>query len=523
MSNNPITMQQIRLILQHLIAGHSQRRIATDLGISRNTVKSYLSRIASCTLGPRELLSSPDHVLAESLYTAADEADRLGDPRREEVLGLMDYFKAELGRTGVTRLLLWEEYARGRGPAAYSYPQFCELLSRGMLLSDASMTFHYRPGELMMVDFAGTPQHYTDPDTGEIVVCPVFVAVLPYSGFGFVVALPDATIPQVVKALNACLEYFGGIPRDLKTDNMRQVVTKSCRYEPAFTEVLDQWALHNDIFLRATRVRKPKDKAPVESSVRLAYQRVYARLRNEVFHSLQGLNAAMRTKLDEHNRKPFQKKDGSRHSVFLGEEKPVLHALPSETYMPKHSVEAKVQRNYHIILGEDRHQYSVPHVHIGKKVRAVYDADTVEIYYQHRRIALHQRNYRRSGYTTLTEHMPENHRSYHRQMGWDEDYFKSQAVLVGPQTAAYIDRVLQSRKFVEQSYHGCVGILRLAKTYGKDRLEAACTRAMQGRVYNYTVLNRILSAGLDRQQPPTQADLFTTPEHGNIRGPEAYR
>src|SRR5690606_25968847 len=288
MSNNPITMQQIRLILQHLIAGQSQRRIATDLGISRNTVRSYLSRIATCTLSLRELLSSPDHVLAESLYPAADEADRPGDPRREEILGLMDYFKTELGRTGVTRLLLWEEYAQGRD-SAYSYPQFCELLSREMQPTDASMTFHYRPGELVMVDFAGTPQHYTDPDTGEIVACPVFVAVLPYSGFGFVMALPDATIPQVVKALNACLEYFGGVPRDLKTDNMRQVVTRSCRYEPVFTEVLDQWALHNDIFLRATRVRKPKDKAPVERSVRLAYQRVYARLRNEMFYSLQEL------------------------------------------------------------------------------------------------------------------------------------------------------------------------------------------------------------------------------------------
>lgn len=521
MSNNPITMQQIRLILQRLIAGHSQRRIASELGISRNTVKSYLSRIATSPLSPGELLSSPDHLLAELLYTASDEADRTGDPRRDEVLGLMDYFTAELGKTGVTRLLLWEEYARGR-ESPYSYPQFCELLAREMRVSGASMTFHYRPGELMMVDFAGTPQHYADRDTGEIVECPVFVAVLPYSGYGFALALPNATIPQVVKALNACLEYFGGIPRDLKTDNMRQVVTKSCHYEPTFTEVLDQWALHNDIFLRATRVRKPKDKAPVEGSVRLTYQRVYARLRNEVFHSLQGLNAAMREKLDEHNAKPFQKKEGSRHSVFLESERPVLHALPLQAYTPKHSVEAKVQRNYHIILGEDRHQYSVPHVYIGKKVRAVYDADTVEIYYKYKRIALHNRSYRRSGYTTVEGHMPENHLAYHQQMGWDEDYFRKQADMVGPQTAAYIDRVLQSRKFVEQTYHGCVGIIRLARTYGNDRLEAACARAMQGGVFNYSVLSRILSAGLDRQPSPTQADLFTTPDHENIRGPEAY-
>ncbi len=123
----------------------------------------------------------------------------------------------------------------------------------------------------MMVDFAGDKLCYTGQQTAEVVYCPVLVCVLPYSSYSYVVALPDARLPHLVKALNGCLQYFGGVPASLKTDNMKQMVSRSCRYEPVFTDMIQQWALHNNISLLAARVGKPKDKAMVEGAVKLAY------------------------------------------------------------------------------------------------------------------------------------------------------------------------------------------------------------------------------------------------------------
>ena len=174
---------------------------------------------------------------------------------------------------------------------------------------------------------------------------------------------------------------------------MKQVVTKSCRYEPMFSEALQQWALHYNITLLATRVAKPKDKGSVENEVKIAYQRIYATLRDEVFHLLTEMNEAIFKKMNLPNEKLFQRKDHGRLQQFENEEQCLLQPLPPEAFVMKHKVLAKVQKNYHITLGEDWHHYSVPYNFIGKQVSVVYDTDMVEIYYQHQRVALHTRNY----------------------------------------------------------------------------------------------------------------------------------
>jgi transposase len=431
-------------------------------------------------------------------------------------------FLHQLTRTGVTRLLLWEEYKK-KVPEGYAYPQFCELLSREKKFSQASMHFQYQPGDMLLVDFAGDNLSYADHQTGEVISCPVLVCVLPFSGYSYVVALANAALPNVIKALNQCLTFFGGVPLNLKSDNMKQIVNKSCRYEPVFTDAMQQWALHNNITLQAARVRKPKDKAPVEAEVKLSYQRIYAPLRDEVFFSLEELNAAILIKLSEHHHRPFQQKKDNRLTHFTELEKPCLHPLPPASFIIHHAIEAKVQKNYHIILGEDWHQYSVPFSFIGKKVQAVYDTDTIEVYYKHERIALHRRSYKRHGYTTLLEHMPEGHKRYMEQKGWDADYFLARADKVGPCCRQYVEKILESRKFTEQTYNACLGILSLEKQYGPMRIEAAAKRALKGRSFNYRTMKDILCSGLDKKEQNDGPDLFAPPLHENVRGPEAYQ
>lgn len=219
----------------------------------------------------------------------------------------------------------------------------------------------------------------------------MFVAVLPYSGYSYVCALPNTTLEQVVKALNNSLAYFGGVPFSVKSDNLKQMVTKPSLYEPSFTQMIDQWSVHNRIALLAARVRKPKDKPHVEGGVQLAYLRVYAPLRDQVFRSLPELNTAILKQLEAHHHKPFQKKDYTRYERFISQEKAALQPLPVTPVVMKHYTQAKVQKNYHIILGEDWHHYSVPYRYIGQRVKVVYDADWVEVYINLELIAIHRR------------------------------------------------------------------------------------------------------------------------------------
>jgi hypothetical protein len=255
---------------------------------------------------------------------------------------------------------------------------------------------------------------------------------------------------------------------------MRQWVSKSCKYEPIFTDMLEQWANHNNIALLAARPYKPKDKPSVENNVKITYRRIYAALRNDTFHSLSELNKAIREKLNSHHQLNFQKKVFSRLELFESQEKIVLQPLPESPYSIRHYTKAKVQKHYHVLVGEDWHFYSVPYRYIGKEVRISYDQDTVEVYCDGQRIAVHTRNYTSHGYTSIREHMPEKHQAISNQRGWSPEYYLKKAEENGPHTSQFFKKVMDSKLIIDQSYTACLGLLRLINTYGGIRMEAAC-------------------------------------------------
>lgn len=520
MSNKVITMHLIRSVIHYLCKGYSLRSISRELKISRPTITAYAVRLKNHTSSYEQLQSLDDAALAAIVYAPVQQATE--DARKADFSQRASYFLRELKRTGVTRQLLWQEYLK-EFSEGYGYTQFCVLLAQHRNISNPSMRFDYKPAEVVMVDFAGEPLSYVDRSSGEVISCPVLVCVLPYSGYSFVKALPNATLEQLTDALGDCLDFFGGVPQSLKTDNMKQVVTKPSRYEPSFTEAFEQWARHYNIAVTTARVARPKDKAPVENDVKITYRRIYAPLRDQVFFTIDALNKAITAQLNIHHHIHFQKKDYSRSEAFIKEEQPLLQTLPASKFIIKHRVQAKVQKNYHITLGEDWHHYSVPHQYIGKTVTAVYDTDMVEIYFQFQRIAIHKRSYKQHGHTTLHEHMPQGHQHYAERRGWTADYFLQRAALVGTNTLQYIQHMLAGKQFTEQTYNGCLGVLRLGNHYGNDRLEAACSRALTGGLFNYRTIDNILKNNLDKQSPTTQQELFQTPRHDNLRGPDAYK
>jgi len=519
MSNKPITMLQIRRILQLKSQGKSNRDIACEIHRSRNTVNNYVKLILRLNKSTEELLKLTDEELSSLVYDEppSAELDRKFADFQQRIPGLCD----ELNKPHTTRMILWEEY-RQMVPEGYGYTQFCEHLGRFLETRKAVMIFDHEPAASMMFDFAGDKIALTDYQTGEITWCLVLVCVLPFSGFTYIEAMLSANQQRLLKALNNALCFIGGVPQSAKTDNMKQVVKKSNRYEPAFEELAQQWSLFYGTTMMAARVRKPRDKASVESHVNAVYNRIYAPLRNSTFHSLDQMNEALWKELDKFNLRNFQRCDYSRRDRFILHEKVLLLPLPPGPFVPKNKVEAKVQRNYHITLGEDWHHYSVPYQYIGKMVQIIYDTDHVEIYIDNVRIACYRRNYNRNGHTTLLEHMPPSQNHYAQIKGYNRDYFIEKATLIGDNTASAIGKILEQKIFIEQTYNSCLGVLRLGEKYGSGRLEAACLRALTGYKVTYMGIKKILERNLDKAT--SQTDIFIQlPDHENIRGAESYQ
>lgn len=518
MANKSISMVQVRRIIQLKVQGFSKLKIAHTLGIHRATLDSYLLRLESSGQSYQELCDYSDDKLSSLVYSPS--ALNTPDARLDGLKKHFDYFKQELSHVGVTRQTLWEEYQRAY-PDGYKYTQFCEHLARYFKSNKATMHLCHNAGEYLQVDFAGKQLSYVDVTTGEVISCPVLVCTLPYSSYTYVEALPTARQEHLFEALNRCMEYLGGVPRNVLSDNMKQFVIKNNRYEYTFPELIEQWSAHYNTNLEATRPRKPKDKPSVENHVYLSYLRIYAKLRNEEFHSIAQLNIRIHQLLEILNRAPFQKLQGNRLEKFLQNEKPLLKPIPVEPFTIKHVTTGKVQMNYHVVLGEDKNQYSVPYQYLGQTTKIIYDTRYVEIYIGFARIALHKRNYKKYGYTTLDEHMPEKHLKYNETLGWDADYFLFLASKIGENSVMVFKRIMLSKDFIEQTYKACIGLKRLSEIYGASRFEAASKRALMGSKVTYGMIKNILENNLDKLSE-TQLVLFTVPEHENIRGPQHY-
>lgn len=512
MAQKPIAMEQIKQVLQLKNDGVGIREIAKRVGISRNSVRKYLSLLEAKQ-------PTSDSELAENAY----QNDRL-ELEAQKLKDLTDHFltaSTELSKTGVTRQLLHQEYLINH-PDGYSYSRYCYHLTKFLKNRDLSMHLEYDPGDMIMVDFAGKPQRYTDPFSGEVISVEVFVSILPFSGLIFCLAVPSQRTGDFTHCINEMLRFYLGVPATILCDNLKTAVTRPCRYEPGFTELCYQLSEHYQTTFSATRPYAPKDKAMVESAVRIVYRHVYAPLRNRLFTSLEGLNRAMNEQLVVLNNKPYKNTPHSRWYYFEQHERARLKALPSEVLRVKKVVLLTVQRNYHVQLSEDHRYYSVPYKYVGSKVKVMYDHTSLEVYLDGERIAVHPRGHQHHrSYTTLAEHMPPHHQRMHQIKGWNREDLLFQARRIGSSTAGAVAVMLENSIYMEQNYKACFGMLQLANKYGPLRLEAACERALSGPRINYTMIKNILDRGLDGQ--PASPDTASLPLHDNIRGRDHYK
>ena len=511
-------MAKYREIIRLKSLGISQDGIAGSCQVSKKTVNRVLKRAEELHIVWPLQENETDAVLEARLFPPP-EPKQLSDRKMPN----FDYIQQELLRNGVNKKLLWTEYleeCRLSGEKPLMYSQFCYHIQQDEQKRHASMHIGRKPGEQIEVDWAGDPAHIIDPDTGEIIPAWLFVGVMTYSQYPYVEAFINEKQKAWITAHVHMFEYFGGVTRILVPDNCSTaVVHNNDWYTQQINAVYHEMAEHYGIAVIPARVRAPKDKAVAEGSVGNISTWITAALRNEQFFSLSELNQAIRRKLAEFSRRPFQKKEGSRYEIFRDEEQPLLAKLPTTRFELAEWKTATVQFNYHISL--DGMLYSVPYEFINRKVDVRLTETAVEIFYNHNRIASHRRLYGRKGqYSTVTEHMPQDHQKY---LEWNGDRFRKWAEKIGENTAKVVNALLSSQRVEQQSYRSCMGLLKMSEKYSSARLEAACQKAL---LYtsspSYKSIRNILAAGKDLQDSIAAIPEPTHNEHALTRGAEYY-
>jgi transposase len=520
MANKLINMEVIRQIIQLATQGYSMRKISDQTGVHRKAVNKYLAKAKHSGHGFVDLLSFTDEAL--SLVLLDTTAKSVIAQRRAVFERLIPFFESELKRVGVTKQLLHRDYLT-QNPDGYGRSQFCDLLSAYQRRKDVSMVQPCYASELMQVDFAGKTLYWFDPDTGEKIDGEVFIATLPFSGMTYVQVLRSQKQEEFADAIQQALEYLGGVPKTLKTDNLKSGVIKSDRYEPTFNKLLLELCNHYKMGLDAARVYKPKDKPHVERHVALVYQRIYAPLRNEIFYSAEQINQAIRPLLDTHHSLCYRGESTSRKELFDAEEKPLLASLPDTRFAVKYRRTVLVQKHYHLWLthidGKGRY-YSVPYQYVGKKVQVVYDLNSLEVYFDFKRIASHIIAPNAKRYNTIKEHMPLSHQKV--AGGMDPEQLISEAARIGSSTEQVIREILNRGQHCQQHFKSCQGVLSTAKKYSEQRLESACQRALLYNSIGYKVIVNILEKGLDKDFDQQQIGQVL-PNNPTARGASAYQ
>lgn len=513
MSGKVTTMSKIKQLIQLHDRGVSNRKIAATLGLNKGTVNEYVNKLPSIGMSTAELLHIDDPVL-EGKFCAGTAA--FTDSRFGEFKELLPYFERELGRKHVTRYLLWREYLE-KHPSGYRYTQFCHHLNQQLVVRKATAILDHSAGERMFVDFAGERLEYVDSATGEIIKCQVFVACLPYSDYSFCMAVPSQSTDDFLYAISCALKAFGGVAQILVPDNLKAAVIKSDRYEPKLNQVLEDFANHYGFVVCPTRVRHPKDKAKVESQVRIIYSRVYAKLRNQTFYSIEELNKALSEKTLEHNQTRMQRCDYSRQERFIASEKDKLRPLPLTDFEKKYYAELKVESNCCIYLARDKHYYSVPYQHIGEKVQVIYTRTLVKIYYRSKLVATHQRTVGH-GYTTVKEHLCSTHRFYRERSA---EFYINEAGKKSDTFKALIVNIFNKRNYPpELSYKTCDGLLSLSRKTNPVYFEEACQTAIEVEKFSYCFVRDLIQT---RYKSSEREKYKPLPKITEVRGKHYYK
>jgi transposase len=488
----------------------THREIARALNVSPATISDCLARTKAAGLE----WPLPGEMSEQELY------DRvfLPVPRGQKVRPLpdWDWVTLELRKKAMTLTLIWREY-RETHPDGLGYTQFCVRYREHVKQISPVMRQVHKAGEKVFIDYAGMTVPWIDVSTGEIREAQIYVASLGASQYTFAQASPSQQLPDWIESHIQMWEFFGGVSQVVVPDNLKSGVTKAHRYDPDINANYQRIGEHYGFAIVPARPAAPKDKGKVENAVGCIERQILAALRHHTFTSIGEINRVIKPLLDKFNSQSFQKMKTSRRELFETIDKPALKPLP-ERYQFAQWSRAKVNIDYHIVFEE--HYYSVPHQYIHHKIELRVTAKSLECFYQNKRIAIHLRSHERFKHSTVHEHMPIAHQE-HAQ--WTPERIKRWACKIGPNTGQFIEHMIASRPFPEQAFRACLGVLRLAKSFGEARLEKACAIGLEVGANRYKQIESILKNKMDILQAVKNVPTPIIESHENIRGPHYYQ
>lgn len=487
----------------------SQHEIGRSVGMAQATAGEILNRAKAAGLSWPLPPALSDEDLERLLFPPAR---LLSEPPR----AVPDWtvIDRELARKGVTLLLLWFEYKREHADG-YGYSRFADLYRAWKGRTDLRMLQHHKAGEKLFADFAGLQMPVTDPSTHEVRQVPIFVSAMGASQRIFAKPYESQTSENWLRGLDEAFTFYRGLPAIVVPDNPKPCVTSPDRYEPVINPAFADFARFYEIAVIPARVRKPRDKAKVENAVQQVERWVLAPLRNQTFFSLAELEKAIAAKVDELDVRLMREYGVSRRERFEEIDAPAMRPLPESRYRSATWKKAKVAPDYHVEF--EGHRYSVPSDLVARKVDLRVSRDTVEIFLGSGRVFTHPRSLVPRGFTTEPAHMPSHHKEYAE---WTPERIENWAHAVGPNAAEFVGRILHAKVHPEQAFRSCMGIISLSRHYGKERVEAACQRALSFGAFSYRHVKTILEKGLDAQSPQEAPHVVVV--HANLRGSEYY-
>lgn len=513
MARERLSMRKISEVLRlSLEQKVSVRKIASSCCLARSTVADYLGRARVASLGWPLPEGMDEDALDALLFPVRDDGGGAPRPLPDVV-----YIHNELKRKHVTLQLLWEEY-RSRTPEGYSYSQYCQRYRDWHGKQAISLRQEHRAGEKLFVDYAGDTMPVTDPKTGVVIPGHLFVAVLGCSNYTYAEVTPTERLADWIGAHVRALEFMGGVPQIVVPDNTRAAVTHPCRYDPDINRTYQELAEHYGFAVIPARIRHPKDKSKVEAGVLIAERWILAALRDQTFFSFGELNEAVWRLLKRLNEHPFKKLPGHRREVFERLERSALKPLPEQRYEFAEWKKVAVNIDYHVEV--EGHYYSAPYTLIRQELMARSTRAGIELFHKSRRVAVHVRSILKGRHTTLPEHRPPAHQKY---LEWTPERILSWAGTIGPNCGEAARQLMASRALPEHAFRPCLGLIRLGKRYGNERVDRACARAVKLNIVGYRHIESMLKNG--RDQIPLAEEERTCPvvAHDNVRGAGYYQ
>lgn len=501
MAQERLGMRSAREVLRlKLVLNRTDTEVAGSVRCARSSVSECMRRAKEAgLLSWDEIEKISERELEARLYPKSAARHGLGGSRPLPEWSAVHAELKKRGNEKLTLSLLWQEY-KADHPEGYQLTQFFEYYARWKKKLALSMRQEHRVGEKAFVDYCDGIA-ITDPRTGDKKKTELFVGCLGASSYTFVEASFSQDLASWLLSHVRMFEFFDGVPGAVVPDNLKSGVKRPDRYEPEINPSYQDMATHYGTCVLPARVRKPKDKGKVEAAVLVAQRWILARLRNRTFYSLAELNVAIAECVTLLNDRIMRGMGKTRRQLWQELDRPALKPLPAARYEFAAWSKAKLSINYHVRI--DDHFYSAPYTLIQKELWCRSSAETIEIFHQGIRVASHRRAFVKFKYTTDPAHMPEAHRAVAE---WTPERITRWASTIGPKAAQAVDEIMNAKDHPQQGFNAALGVIRLSDKFTPERLERACSRALEIESVTYKTIKTMLENRMESAEHPNKAE-----------------